>query len=115
MIILVDKNNLITSFATAGGFEDGIEVDNSAFPDTFIAEFKPFKFKYESGVVFYNRDFSDNEEAAQLKSINESLEEKVKKLEEKVVELEATIAAIPKPEPTPLPEETTESNTEAPS
>ena len=105
MIILVDKNNLIASFASAGGIEGWIEVSDSILPDTFVAEFKPCKFKYEDGVVSYNRLFSDNEEATQLKSVNESLEEKIKVLEQKVAELEEIVNEIQTPE---IPEENTE-------
>ena len=105
MIILVDKNNLITSFATAGSIEGGVKISDSILPDTFVAEFKPHKFKYEDGVVSYNRDFSDSEEATQLKSVNESLEEKIKVLEQKVTELEEIVNAIQTPE---IPEENTE-------
>lgn len=105
MIILVDKNNLIASFASAGGIEGGIEVSDSILPDTFAAEFKPCKFKYENGIVSYNRLFSDNEEATQLKNVNESLEEKIKVLEQKVAELEEIVNTIQTPE---NPEENTE-------
>lgn len=105
MIILVDKNNLIASFASAGGIEGGIEISDSILPDTFVEEFKPCKFKYEDGVVSYNRLFSDNEEATQLKSVNESLEEKIKALEQKVAELEEIVNVIQSPE---IPEENTE-------
>ena len=105
MIILVDKNNLIISYATTGGFDGGLEIGDSILPDTFIAEFKPCKFKYEDGVVSYNRLFSDNEEATQLKSVNESLEEKIKVLEKKVAELEEIVNVIQTPE---IPEENTE-------
>lgn len=105
MIILVDKNNLIASFASAGGIEGGIEISDSILPDTFVEEFKPCKFKYEDGVVSYNRLFSDNEEATQLKSVNESLEEKIKVLEQKVTELEEIVNMIQSPE---IPEENTE-------
>lgn len=104
MIILVNKNNLITSFASAGSIEGGVEIPNSILPDTFIAEFKPCKFKYENGTVSYNRLFSDSEEATQLKSVNESLEEKIKALEQKVAELEEIVNAIQTPEnPTETP------------
>lgn len=105
MIILVDKNNLITSFASAGSIEGGVKISDSILPDTFAAEFKPCKFKYENGIISYNRLFSDNEEATQLKSVNESLEEKIKVLEQKVAELEETVSVIQTPE---NPEENTE-------
>ena len=105
MQILVNKNDQIISFAFVGGFVDGIEISDSILPDTFVEEFKPCKFKYEDGVVSYNRLFSDNEEATQLKSINESLEEKIKVLEQKVAELEEIVNVIQTPE---IPEENTE-------
>lgn len=105
MQILVNENNLIISYATVGGFENGIEINDSILPDTFVAEFKPRKFKYENGIVSYNRLFSDNEEAVQLKSVNESLEEKIKALEQKVAELEELVNVIQTPE---IPEENTE-------
>lgn len=105
MQILVNENNLIISYAVVGGFVDGIEISDSILPDTFVAEFKPHKFKYEDGVVSYNRDFSDSEEATQLKSVNESLEEKIKVLEQKVAELEEIVNVIQTPE---IPEENTE-------
>ena len=47
MQILVDNNNIITAYATVGGFDGGIEIDDSILPDTFIPEFKNGKFKYE--------------------------------------------------------------------
>lgn len=108
MQILINENNLIISYATVGGFDRGIEIDNSILPDTFMEEFKPCKFKYENGIVSYNRLFSDNEEATQLKSVNESLEEKIKALEKKVAELKEIVNTIQTPEKS-------EENTETPS
>lgn len=105
MQILVNNENLIVGYADVGGIEGGIDINDSILPDTFVAEFKPRKFKYEDGVVSYNRLFSDNEEAAQLRSVNESLEEKIKVLEQKVAELEEIVNVIQTPE---IPEENTE-------
>lgn len=105
MQILLDKNNLIVGFAEVGSLEGGIEILNSVLPDTFIAEFKSCKFKYEDGVVSYNKDFVDGEANTQLKSVNESLEEKIKVLEQKVAELEEIVNVIQTPE---IPEENTE-------
>lgn len=61
MIILVDKNNFVTSFASVGGIENGIEISDSILPDTFVAEFKPKKFKYENGKVINNPNYVENE------------------------------------------------------
>lgn len=105
MIIILNSNNEIIGYATAGGIEGGVEISESLLPDTFVAEFKPCKFKYENGVVSYNRLFSDNEEAIQLKSVNESLEEKIKVLEKEVSELKEIVNIIQTPE---IPEENTE-------
>ena len=105
MQILLDKNNLIVGFAEVGSLEGGIEILNPVLPDTFIAEFKSCKFKYEDGVVSYNKDFVDGEANTQLKSVNESLEEKIKVLEQKVAELEEIVNVIQTPE---IPEENTE-------
>lgn len=105
MIINLNNNNEIVGFATVGSMENGIEISDSILPDTFIAEFKPCKFKYENEVVSYNRLFSDDEEVIQLKSVNESLEEKIKVLEQKVAELEEIVNVIQTPE---IPEENTE-------
>lgn len=105
MRISLNSNNEIIGYAIVGDLEGSIEVSDSTLPDTFIAEFKPCKFKYEDGVVSYNRLFSDNEEATQLKSVNESLEEKIKVLEQKVAELEEIVNVIQTPE---IPEENTE-------
>lgn len=97
MIISVDKDNLIVAYAEVGGLEGGIEISNSILPDTFIAEFKNKKFKYENGIVSYNKNYVD-EVSADLKSSNESLEDKVKTLEDRVKELEDIIANNQVPE-----------------
>ena len=105
MQILTDNKNLIIGYAEVGSLEGGIEILNSVLPDTFIAEFKSCKFKYEDGVVSYNNDYVDGEANTQLKSVNESLEEKIKVLEQKVAELEEIVNVIQTPE---IPEENTE-------
>lgn len=91
MIILTDENNLIVSFATSGGFEGGIDIDESILPSTFVAEFKSGKFKYEDNNISYNRNFIDDEANAQLRNENSSLEDKVVTLENRIVELENII------------------------
>ena len=80
MIILVDKYNLITSFASAGGFDGGIEIDDSILPDTFIPEFKNGKFKYEDGKISYNHEYTEPDsheekiiESSQIEQFNEKM------------------------------------------
>lgn len=98
MNILIDKDNLITSFAEVGGFEGGIEIDNSILPEMFVQEFKSGKFKYSDGAISYNKDFVDGEAYSQIKSENVTLESKVKTLEDRVKELEDIIANNQVPE-----------------
>lgn len=57
MKILVDDNNLITAFATVGGFDDDIEVDDTILPSTFVDEFKAGKFSYIDGKIVYNKSY----------------------------------------------------------
>ncbi|MDW4147779.1 DUF2977 domain-containing protein [Staphylococcus saprophyticus] len=59
MQILVDKNNLITSYAITGGFDRGIEIDDSLVPSHFKDYFSPNKFKYENGDIVKNNNFQE--------------------------------------------------------
>ncbi|PHK50802.1 DUF2977 domain-containing protein [Staphylococcus edaphicus] len=59
MQILLNSDNLITSYAIIGGFDGGIEIDDSILPDTFIPEFKSGKFLYENEKVTYNNNFQE--------------------------------------------------------
>lgn len=60
MIILVDKNNLIISYATTGGFDGGIEIDN--IPDNFIVNFKPKYYLYNEGKIEVNKEYKEETE-----------------------------------------------------
>ena len=108
MQILTDNKNLIIGYAEVGSLEGGIEILNPVLPDTFISEFKSCKFKYEDGVVSYNKDFVDGEANTQLKMENVSLEEKVKILEEEVRQLKELVTQPETEMPT---EEDTENTT----
>lgn len=91
MQILVNDNNLITSYATIGGFDGAIEVDDTLVPDTFISEFKPKKFLYEDGKISYNPEYenipndSDN---------NKNLQTEVDSLKQQVADLTALIQQL---------------------
>lgn len=61
MIVNLNNNNEIVGFATVGSMENGIEISDSILPDTFVAEFKPKKFKYENGKVINNPNYVENE------------------------------------------------------
>ena len=57
MQILINNKNEIISFATIGGFENGIEVDN--IPENFLVTFKPLEYKYENNQIFLNESYSE--------------------------------------------------------
>lgn len=62
MQILVNENNLIISYATVGGFENGIEIDDSIVPQGFISYFKPKRYLYKEGTIELNNDFEEEKE-----------------------------------------------------
>ena len=62
MQILVNENNLIISYATVGGFENGIEIDDSIVPQDFILHFKPKRYLYNEGTIELNSDFEEDTE-----------------------------------------------------
>lgn len=61
MIILVDKNNLITSFASAGSIEGGVEISDSILPDDFANSFSKNKYKYIDGKIVYNNEVKEED------------------------------------------------------
>ena len=94
MQILVDNNNIITAFATVGGFDGGIEIDDSILPDTFIPEFKNGKFKYEDGNVVYNREYTEPVKDIEPPSNNEAMKQEVDSLKQQVEDLSALIQQL---------------------
>ncbi|MDW4424049.1 DUF2977 domain-containing protein [Staphylococcus saprophyticus] len=62
MQILVNENNLIISYATVGGFENGIEIDDSVVPQGFMLHFKPKRYLYNEGTIEVNSDFEEDAE-----------------------------------------------------
>ncbi|MDW4379965.1 DUF2977 domain-containing protein [Staphylococcus saprophyticus] len=59
MQILIDKNNLITSYAITGGFDGGVEITDDLVPSHFKEYFSPNKFRYENGMIVKNNDFQE--------------------------------------------------------
>lgn len=94
MQILVNENNLITSYATVGGFDVGIEISDSILPDTFVAEFKPCKFKYEDGNVVYNREYTEPVKDIEPPTNNEIMQQEVDSLKQQVADLSALIQQL---------------------
>ena len=91
MQILVDENNIITAYATVGGFDGSIEIDESIVPDTFKAEFKNGKFLYIDGVISYNRKYDTPQEQPNRK---DSLQQEVDSLRKQVEELTAMLEQL---------------------
>lgn len=82
MEILLNKDNEITSYATIGGFENGIEIEK--YPDTFTEMFEPRMFKYIDGAIVKNDNFNKSDDSIQT---NKSYEERINTLEKEVSEL----------------------------
>lgn len=94
MQILVDNNNIITAYATVGGFDGGIEIDDSILPDTFIPEFKNGKFKYEDGNVVYNREYTEPVKDIEPPTNNEIMQQEVDSLKQQVEQLTAMLEQL---------------------
>lgn len=82
MQILLNSDNEITSYATIGGFENGIEIEK--YPDTFTEMFEPRMFKYIDGAIVKNDNFNKSDDSIQT---NKSYEERINTLEKEVSEL----------------------------
>ena len=82
MQILLNGDNEITSYATIGGFENGIEIEK--YPDTFTEMFEPRMFKYIDGAIVKNDNFNKSDDSIQT---NKSYEERINTLEKEVSEL----------------------------
>ncbi|WP_341636371.1 DUF2977 domain-containing protein [Staphylococcus casei] len=59
MQILVDKNDLIISYALIGGFENGIEINEDKIPINFVENFKPNYFLYKDGEIKVNTNYEE--------------------------------------------------------
>ena|SRR5699024_3000231 len=94
MRILVNGKNIITAYATVGGFDGGVEIDDSILPDTFIPEFKNGKFLYEDGNVVYNREYTEPVKEVEPPTNNEAMQQEVDSLKQQVEDLTALIQQL---------------------
>ena len=94
MQILINSDNIITAYATVGGFDGGIEIDDSILPDTFIPEFKNGKFKYEDSSVIYNREYTEPVKEVEPPTNNEAMQQEVDSLRKQVEDLSALIQQL---------------------
>lgn len=70
MKILVNHNYEIVQYATVGGFEGDIEINNGILPSNFIESFKPRYFLYKDGEVKLNANYEEKTELPQIPHID---------------------------------------------
>lgn len=62
MRIKINDNYEIMGYALVGGFDGGIEIDDSIVPQGFISYFKPARYLYKEGTIELNNDFEEENE-----------------------------------------------------
>lgn len=71
MKILVNHNYEIVQYATVGGFEGDIEINNGILPSNFIESFKPRYFLYKDGEVKVNTNYEEEKtESPQMPQVD---------------------------------------------
>lgn len=71
MKILVNHNYEIVQYATVGGFEGDIEINNGILPSNFIESFKPRYFLYKDGEVKVNTNYEEKKtESPQMPQVD---------------------------------------------
>ena len=62
MRIKINDNYEIMGYALVGGFDGGIEIDDSIVPQGFVSYFKPARYLYKGGTIELNNDFEEDTE-----------------------------------------------------
>ncbi|MDW3788514.1 DUF2977 domain-containing protein [Staphylococcus saprophyticus] len=57
MLILLNENNVITSYATVGSLENGFQINDELLPNELKTNFEPYKYKLEEGRIVLNEDY----------------------------------------------------------
>ncbi|MDW3871256.1 DUF2977 domain-containing protein [Staphylococcus saprophyticus] len=57
MLILLNENNVITSYATVGSLENGFQINDELLPNDLKTNFEPYKYKLEDGRIILNEDY----------------------------------------------------------
>ena len=71
MKILINHNYEIVQYATVGGFEGDIEINNGILPSNFIESFKPRYFLYKDGEVKVNTNYEEEKtESPQMPQVD---------------------------------------------
>ena len=60
MRILINGNNEIVGYATAGGLEGDFEISDEIVPSGFKEDFEPRRFVYNNGAIIYNKNNNDD-------------------------------------------------------
>ena len=66
------SNGLIMSYAIVGNIDNSVEISDDIVPYDFLLNFKPKKYKYESGKIVLNENYSsgNNEQPIQPPNIS---------------------------------------------
>ena len=66
------SNGLIMSYAIVGNIDNSVEISDDIIPQDFLFNFKPKKYKYESGKIVLNENYSsgNNEQPIQPPNIS---------------------------------------------
>ena len=73
MKIQVNSSYEIISFASIGGLGNSIEISDDIIPHDFLLNFKPKKYKYESGKIVLNENYSSGNNEKPIQSPNISI------------------------------------------
>ena len=57
MLILLNKDNVITSYATVGSLENGFQINDELLPSDLKTNFEPYKYKLEDGRIILNENY----------------------------------------------------------
>ncbi len=90
MQIKLNGNNEIVGFVTIGTLDNGIEINESLLPFSFVEEFRPGKYKYDNGSVVFNQNF----EAFAFNAINAEVESENVRLRAENEQLKKTIITL---------------------
>lgn len=67
------SNGLIMSYAIVGNIDNSVEISDDIVPYDFLLNFKPKKYKYESGKIVLNENYSSGNNEKPIQSPNISM------------------------------------------
>ena len=67
------SNGLIMSYAIVGNIDNSVEISDDIIPQDFLLNFKPKKYKYESGKIVLNENYSSGNNEQPIEPPNISM------------------------------------------